>query len=1051
MSQDSTSRSIGVSAVELFKSNTERIPRGLAGYEVSEWDRSLGNHRALVRVTGPADIVCAYLPWRRRDEHPEAKHVLVKDARTGEVVRNVVVASCNKEYGEILFQPTGGPGAYHLYYLIPEEDRYGATWPRSSFPIIRYKRPQNRPEEAWMERHGLTCQALESTPNPKPASMNERQIYPALWRDLPLCEGVVFQSRGERHSFYPMELIATLDERNALEHSFRFEPFILCPELRTRPIRMTDAIPYCWAVRDIAAMTCLSDKVMRNEYYVFQVGVYASKKLLKHISATCSDLKCESGTVIPAGSLTCFNLEGTDHYGNRFTKVVDVGHRKIQPLWFGMDVSRDTRPGEYVGTVTVTADGEVAQTLRLTLTVEDEVLEDRGDGDHWRLSRLRWLNSPIALDDDVCAPFTPITVGENSVDILGRRIELDSTGMVKQVTSFIDMFQIRPEGREVMRETARIDVVVNGEVISPEGGELKCTHASPGVARYTSTSRAGQVAIRVETTVEMDGFIGHTVTLETGKPLPVDGVRIILPLARGADRYHMWGGGFSVDQVSYQAWFGEVPDRSFSTAIEEFELGWVGAYNAGICMRIPPGQKAWINGGLGRAFCYKTDQGRDLVLDSRPMLLEGSVRLTVELYATPFKPLTQGQWDQRHYHKSCGQAPEIREGQAAGASVFTYHHGSKAHPYISYPFLVADSLKKYADRIHAGGGRMKAYYTIRELSDRAPELWALRSLGQEILVGTDAKRGYPDYQLSYDELSQLPMEYQLRCDWAWPFTGYPWMCEHLVSDYQPRWHQPVDMGDREVIDASLQISGATRWANFYLEGLRWLMMNAGLDGIYLDGITFEREAFKRVRKTLVRTKPEGLIDYHSHPTAIAQMPYFDRLWNGEGADYNGDPWYWLVAISGVPFGVSGELLKEEASVQRGMVFGLSQRYGWMDGSKVNPSALWKWWDSFGIAGADMLGFWQESCPVNVCNDLVKATAYVHKGQRIAIAVASWAPERVAVRIELDWATVGLAPDRASITIPEISFFQTATGEVSLDSVSIEPGKGWIIVIESAGG
>lgn len=1030
--------------MKVFKDNNERIPQGLAAYRSAQWDRSRGNHRAVVRVRHEADIVCAYLPWRRRDVHPEAKHVLVIDARTDRVVGNVVVATCNREYGEILFQPVSGPGDYHLYYLVPEEDKYSATWPRSSFPIILYKRPQHRPEESWLEKHGLTRQALESTPLPTTVP-GEKEIYPAPWRKLPVCELVAFQSRGERHSFYPMELIATLDELNEQEHRFRFAPFMLFPERRTHPIRMTDAIPYCWAVRSRGEMTCLSDTVMRNEYYVFQVGLYASKKLLKKVSVSCSDLKSGSGALIPAGKLTCFNLEGTDHRGKLFTKSLDVEYRRIQALWFGLDVARDAAPGVYEGTLTVEAEGEAPQPIQLSLTVEDKVLEDRGDGDHWRLSRLRWLNSRIAVDDDVCAPFTPIVVGGNAVDILGRRIAIDRNGMLQQATSFIDMFEIREQGRAVLREPARLEILAGGKVLTSEDATVTCTYKSPGLARFASTFRAGKLGVRVETAVEMDGFVGHTLILASEQPVALDGLRLTLPFAEAASGSFMSLSDMSIDQVSPSSRFGDTP-HAWRYPIERFELLWLGAYNAGLCLRVPPGEKAWINDGRGQVSLSRTDAGRNLVVDTGPMVLEGSTRLNVELYVTPFKPLTADKWRQRHYHDACGCTPELGRGETAGANIFTYHHGNKAHPYISYPFLVADGLKKLADRIHAGGGRMKAYYTIRELSDRAPELWALRSLGNEILSASDAKPGYPDYHLGYEELSQLPMEYQLRCEWAWPFTGSTWMCEHLVSGYHPRWHQPVaDLPD--VIDASLQVSGSSRWSNFYLEGLRWLITHAGMDGLYLDGITFDRDAFKRVRKVLVRTKPEGLIDYHSHPTAIGQMPYFDRLWNGEGADYSGGPDYWLVAVSGVPFGVSGELLGERASVQRGMVFGLSQRYGWMDESKVNPAGLWKWWDAFDIAGADMIGFWQDRCPVKTGHDRVKATAYVHEGKRVAIAVASWAPETVTVTLDLDWAAVGLAPDKATLSIPEIPIFQAASKDVSLDAVTIEPDKGWILVIE----
>lgn len=1032
----------------LFKSNSDRVPRGLAAYGIADWDRKLGNHRALVRVREATDAVCAYLPWRRRDAHPEAKHVMVVDTQTGRVVANTVVATCNKEYGEIVFQPVSGVGEYWLYYLVPEEDAYGATWPRSSFPIIQYKRPQNQPLKTWLKKHGLTRQILESTPDPKGWCRANADVYAAVWRQLPLAELIEFQARGERHSFYPMEIVATLDERSALESRCRFLPFILFPERRNNPIRMTDAIPYHWALQDENALSILSDAAMRNEYYVFQIGVYASKKLLRNVSVTFAGLKTVTGAVIPAGALTCFNLGGVDQYGKDFTKSLHVETGQIQALWFGLDISRDAEPGLYEGTVSIAAEGEQAQTITLALNVEDKVLADRGDGDHWRLSRLRWLNSRIALDDDVCAPFTAIEVDGNVVDLLGRRIEIDAGGMIKQMTSFIDMFDIRKDGREVLSGPVSFEVVCDGRPVAWLETRVTCAYTSPGVVRYVGTARSARLKMRTETTVEMDGFIGHKVSLESDTPVTVDTVRVKISFRAGTSKYFMFSDVPAADQVSSKTDFGLTPAEALLAPVEGFEVLWLGDYNAGLCLRLPPGEQSWINEGKGKVHREAIDNGQRVTLDSGSQVIEGCACFGFELYATPFKPLTRNHWGWRHFHESYSNDPVLKDGWEAGATIFTYHQGNKVNPYISYPFLVADKMRQIADEIHAGGGLMKAYYTIRELSDRAVELWALRSLGTEILPASCVRPGYEEYHhhLGYEQLAQLPMEYQLRNQVSWPYTGYPWMCEHLVSGYHARWHTTIRMDGRTIIDGSLQISGASRWSNFYMEGLRWLMENAGLDGIYLDGITFDRESFKRVRKTLVRSKPEGLIDYHAHPTTIGQMPYYDRLWNGEGADYSREAAYWLVAVSGAAFGVPGELLDANASVQRGMVFGISQRYGWMSKDRVNPAALWQWWDVFDIAHAEMLGYWQDACPVKTDHEAVKATAYVHHGERVAIAVASWAKQKVDVRIDLDWAAVGLSSDEVTIAVPAINFFQKKLDPVSLNAVPLEPDKGWIIVV-----
>jgi hypothetical protein len=79
--------------------------------------------------------------------------------------------------------------------------------------------------------------------------------------------------------------------------------------------------------------------------------------------------------------------------------------------------------------------------------------------------------------------------------------------------------------------------------------------------------------------------------------------------------------------------------------------------------------------------------------------------------------------------------------------------------------------------------------------------------------------------------------------------------------------------------------------------------------------------------------------------------------------------------------------------------------------------------------------------------MLKATAYIHKGKRVAIAVASWAKEPVTVKLKLDWKAVGLKPANVCATIPEIGAFQHALTSVSMDALAIEPDKGCIVVLE----
>ena len=317
------------------------------------------------------------------------------------------------------------------------------------------------------------------------------------------------------------------------------------------------------------------------------------------------------------------------------------------------------------------------------------------------------------------------------------------------------------------------------------------------------------------------------------------------------------------------------------------------------------------------------------------------------LLITPVKTLDKNHWQWRYFHRSA--AAPVAEAAATGATVINLHQGDGLNPYINYPFLTTDKLAAYAAEAHARQMKVKIYYTIRELSNYTAEFWALRSLGGEIYTTG------PGFRLA-DQFAEQPAASRGP-------TGSSWLCEHAVTGYVPAWHQPLGNGH---YDAAIATTGLSRWHNYYLEGLNWLVRNVGIDGLYLDGIGYDREIMKRVRKVLQRARPGCLIDFHSgnhfHPQYglnncanlyIELFPCIDSLWFGEGFDYNEPPDYWMVEMAGIPYGLFGEMLHGGGNPWRGMVYGMTNRLGWSG----DPRGLWKVWDEFGIAEARMIGYW----------------------------------------------------------------------------------------------
>jgi hypothetical protein len=176
---------------------------------------------------------------------------------------------------------------------------------------------------------------------------------------------------------------------------------------------------------------------------------------------------------------------------------------------------------------------------------------------------------------------------------------------------------------------------------------------------------------------------------------------------------------------------------------------------------------------------------------------------------------------------------------------------------------------------------------------------------------------------------------------------------------------------------------------------------------------------------------------------MQNLPYYHRLWLGEGFDYNTPPDYWLVELSGIPFGLMSEMLQGGGNPWRGMVFGMTQRLGWSG----DPRPLWALWDAFGMPGTAMTGWWSAACPVTTDHPEVPATVYRKRGKAL-IALASWAPGKAEVALSVDWKALGLDPATTTLRAPAIEGFQPDAAFAPDAPIPVEPGRGWLLAAES---
>ncbi len=251
-------------------------------------------------------------------------------------------------------------------------------------------------------------------------------------------------------------------------------------------------------------------------------------------------------------------------------------------------------------------------------------------------------------------------------------------------------------------------------------------------------------------------------------------------------------------------------------------------------------------------------------------------------------------------------------------------------------------------------------------------------------------------------------------------------------------------------DASLVLSGFSRWINYYLEGLRWMNENYEIDGLYMDDVSFDRDIMKRIRKILNQSRPGSLIDLHScelYSIGPANQyanffPYVDRLWFGEDFLYNEmDPDEWFVTFSGIPFGVMSEMLEDGGNSYLGMVYGATTRHST---TPISPTPIWKLWEDFKINESKMIGYWDINCPIKTNHDNVKATLFV-KPDKILISIGNFYHEDKNVQLSFNWKELGLDPDGVILEVPEIDELQSQ-GVLSVNDEFIVKGKEGIIFI-----
>lgn len=829
------------------------------------------------------------------------------------------------------------------------------------------------------------------------------------------------------------------------------EGYFYFTENRAYDIRMADAIPARWADRSVESRKVLKDECAPGEFHTWQIGIFTPYHDLSGVNVTFSSLKNEKGNHIPATALRCFNLGGVDTQGKAFKKELNIPKGKVQALWIGTDVPV-TASGTYKGFATITADGTKPVKIEYELTVKGSPLANHGDDDGWRKTRLRWLDSSIGIGTEPTKPYIPVSVQKQTVAWLGGAMEIAPNGLPKAITTRYDQSN--------QLDNAIANPVVNGafdfivetahgeEVLKP--GALKVVKKNNATATWEVVSKSKNFEVKCYGALGYDGLADYRIEVKSLNEIDVKDIRLEVPYSAYAAKYIMGlghKGGYRPDDIirwkwdvtkhQDRIWMGNVnAGLNFRFMDEDFKRPLVNIYYELGRLNLP---KSWGNNNKGGIDITKEKGGRVLMTaysGERKMSKGEVLHYNFTMLVTPVKPLDlKALATERFYHSNSDLSETyVPAALEAGANYINIHHKKDNYPFINYPYHDESTpdLRQFIKDANKKGLGVRVYYTTRELTVKIPELWALRSLGSEVIhdgPGKDARtlihRNGPN----------------------------EWLNKNLTTNFIPAWYNAFREGKYAGdMDISVITTPDSRWNNYYLEGLDWMIKNIGVDGVYIDDSALDHQTLQRARRIMDADGKRRLIDIHSwnHMNQWAGyanslniymdlLPYVDRIWIGEGFPAGNSLDFWMVEMSGIPYGVMSETL-DARNIFRGMVYGMLPRLPWSG----NPVPMWELWDEFGMKDAVMRGYWDDRSPVHTENENLPATVYIN-GDKALVVVANWTDDVQKGKFIIDEELLGFKPSRAYL--PRVENTQWGGGMNLTRPFEVIGRQGLIIWVE----
>lgn len=735
----------------------------------------------------------------------------------------------------------------------------------------------------------------------------------------------------------------------------------------------------------------------QNEVYVLQLAV------LSESDDVIKDIKYESDKL----SISCINVDVTNKWGEKSKQEVKLYKNSIRPLFFTVQVEEKGLEKQEIKFDIICE--SKSYTLKADVKINDMRVYNHGYNDLWRLSRLKWLNSTLMQDETLVKPFVSPKICGNEVEILGRKIKIEKSGLIGQVYSYFDeAVQIESDVQKALFSKPA-EFKIGEEVVKSDKADIKAYNNRAEILSVGENERCKTI---VAATLRYDGQITYSLQIIPKCDFEVDNAGLNLYINPDcALLMHGLGHRASkAENLSFKWDEDKQQDCIFIGTVncgirakfkaENYRRPLINIFYKNLPLIIP--KTTWDNNSNGDIKVEVLDDFVKLSAETNKYEFKKNEarRFDFEFHITPFKPIDYKKaFGVRYLHNSHlkNEYKDIDEASKKGLNYVTFHQGNMIMPYINYPFYEVDRLKKAVQYADSKGIGIKLYYTEREHSNHMAETFVYKALDDEIVL---RKKGVSH---------------------SWQKEKPQWLVDNFGEDIIPGWFVKYKKGKyKGEHDISFIVRPDTRLDNYYVEGLNWLVENIGIKGIYIDDTSLDRTTIERSRKVL--DKVDGLIDMHmwNHEEVRAGdvsclnlycelLPFLDSIWLGEGFFYKRySPEYMLCEVSGIPYGVTGQMLQDGGDLYEGIIYAMNNRYGW--GYK-NAADMYKLWDDFKIEESKMLGYWHSKNPIKTDNENVLTTVYL-KGDCALLCIYNFSSKREKFKLDINRELLGFDINKA---------------------------------------